>query len=124
MPRSNLSDWVNHAILEGMTLEQEARPPSVQSWLGLLYLPEPPPKSPEPRPRKSRRPKRRQRQSTQPGLPWRVLSVLALSYLPIGIILGLGTAPNLTWALAAAGAWVWLWSLVLAWAGSWSATLA
>ncbi|MBE9113151.1 serine/threonine protein kinase, partial [Nodosilinea sp. LEGE 07298] len=37
-----IEQWLNQAILQGMALEAEHRPASMQAWVGLLQPPEPP----------------------------------------------------------------------------------
>ena len=52
--RSDLSSWLNQAILQGMDLEPDNRPASMQIWLGALHPPQPRiVKPPEPEPVKT-----------------------------------------------------------------------
>jgi tRNA A-37 threonylcarbamoyl transferase component Bud32 len=85
--RSELSDWLNQAILRGMALEAQERSPSMQDWLSLL---QPPPSKPQP--------KFSARQSEP--FPWRAVAVLLFVSVLAGTMTGL--YGSLLWAVAGA----------------------
>ena len=113
--RSDLSSWLNQAILQGMDLEPDNRPASMQIWLGALHPPQPrivKPPEPEPvKPAPSVQPAPKPRKNPPaPALPLGALTFLMLGHIPNGILLGLSAAP--------VGAWAWAWAWALAGAGA------
>ncbi|MBO1055290.1 MAG: serine/threonine protein kinase [Dolichospermum sp. JUN01] len=137
---SSISNELNQAILEGMALEEEDRPPFMQSWLEMLshkhqilnveeenptVTPPPPVKDihktedvyPESTIEKkpiSNKPDRK--------VPWVSLTILLLLYSLMGYILTASNAPFLLWAeavalalaMTGAGAWSWSWAEAVA----------
>lgn len=78
-----ISNRVNEAILQGMSLEASDRPQSMQEWLKLLE----PPSEPDTR-------------STR-IIPWKSLITVFIPYVVIGLLLAYNSAP--LWVLAVSG---------------------
>jgi Protein kinase domain len=115
--RSNISDWLNQAILSGMALEAKDRPSSMQAWLDLLH-----PEALKSQPPHLQRQPKRPTASSQ-SFPWLSLCLLLLGYMTLGIATGLSNSPPWFWtcfltsALTLAGAWNWTSAGVWALAG-------
>jgi serine/threonine protein kinase len=139
--RPDLTDRLNHMILQGMALEAKNRSISVAIWISLLDVSqqslsldkisnvatEPNSKNQESRyftPLSSKQ-KKSSVSSSQPPpqirpfFPWGAMSVLALSCFLQGIVLG-----NLSWAWALLGAGSWALALAGALAEVWAGALA
>jgi aminoglycoside phosphotransferase (APT) family kinase protein len=108
--RSELSDWLNQAILSGMALEAQDRTSSMQAWLNLLH----PEALKFQSPQLQKRPKRPT--SSSQSFPWLSLGFFLLGYIAVGITTGLSNSPPWFWA--------WFLTLALTLAGSWKWTLA
>jgi predicted Ser/Thr protein kinase len=134
--RPELSDWLNQAILMGMTLEAEKRSPSIQAWLGLLHPPQPKPQS---RPTPVTPLKKAPISTTFTSLssepfPWTSLGRITLGCVPTGIVAELSDLSIVTVTVSvfvavavlvavavdsSARAVARAWALALAGAGAW-----
>ncbi|OUL30127.1 serine/threonine-protein kinase [Nostoc sp. 106C] len=133
-----ISDQLNQAILNGMALEAEDRPYSMQTWLAMLEAPKAtPPPSVEPAHRKEvirSKPKLNSEGISSKSvriIPWGRLIGVLFNYLLIGYFLAASNTPYIFWiataiavTVAAAGAEAWgvAWTaiMVMAWAVAWA----
>jgi tRNA A-37 threonylcarbamoyl transferase component Bud32 len=111
--RTELSDWLNQAILKGMELEAKDRPQSMKAWIGLLSPPQPQTPTPSVKETQQQSPSPPTAQQPKPAFPWVVLGFLALGYVPTGFALGCSV-----WIGALALGWALGWVLALAGAGA------
>jgi eukaryotic-like serine/threonine-protein kinase len=144
--RSELSDWLNRAIIKGMALESKDRPSSMQAWVDLLQAPRTVTEKIKPQ-------KLPSSPTEKSSFPWRFVGSILLGHLPMGILVGFhsnsfahmtlamvmlvawsqaiimsmamaGEKPTVDWiAIIAAGAGTWAWAGVgwaWAWAGLWA----